>query len=240
VVLDKSAGVLELNRTAIGLLESEFQHTPEKRDTDWDKRAVKKLINRGRSRFTLNSETWITIPRETRRSLVLHAVPLETESLSGARVLLIMIDLDWLAEPSAAALQKMFELTPAEASLAIKISRGETPVDIARTNGVTIATVRSQLAAVFAKTRTQRQAELVALLGRVAIIPSPAGRQPAGICSQTLVSVVENNMPSRWQGPNPVSRNQPTWAGRSQATRRLSAHTNLASSPESSVAARMD
>jgi DNA-binding CsgD family transcriptional regulator len=65
----------------------------------------------------------------------------------------------------------MFGLTPAEERLAVQITRGDTPADIARETGVSIATVRSQLAAVFAKTQTGRQAELVALLARVAILP---------------------------------------------------------------------
>jgi DNA-binding CsgD family transcriptional regulator len=34
-----------------------------------------------------------------------------------------------------------------------------------------MATVRSQLASVLAKTQTRRQAELVALLARIAILP---------------------------------------------------------------------
>jgi DNA-binding CsgD family transcriptional regulator len=55
--------------------------------------------------------------------------------------------------------------------LAVQITRGDTPADIARETGVSIATVRSQLASVFAKTQTGRQAELVALLARVAILP---------------------------------------------------------------------
>jgi hypothetical protein len=40
-------------------------------------------------------------------------------------------------------LQIIFDLTQAEASLAVNISRGETPAAIARSNGVTIATIRS-------------------------------------------------------------------------------------------------
>jgi DNA-binding CsgD family transcriptional regulator len=58
----------------------------------------------------------------------------------------------------------MFGLTPAEAKLSVEISRGKSPTDIACLNGVSIATVRSQLAAVFAKTQTSRQTELVGLL----------------------------------------------------------------------------
>jgi DNA-binding CsgD family transcriptional regulator len=84
---------------------------------------------------------------------------------------LVMVDLNVAWEPNPAVLQRVFDLTPSEASLAVKISWGESPMTIARSNGVAISTVRSQLAAVFAKTNTQRQAELVALLARVSLLP---------------------------------------------------------------------
>lgn len=76
-----------------------------------------------------------------------------------------------LAQPRGEVLERLFGLTGAEARLAIRIGRGDTPADVAQETGVSMATVRSQLAAVFAKTQTSRQAELVALLARVAILP---------------------------------------------------------------------
>ena len=51
------------------------------------------------------------------------------------------------------------------------IASGATPAEIAADNLVSMATVRSQLASVLAKTQTRRQAELVALLARLAILP---------------------------------------------------------------------
>ena len=42
---------------------------------------------------------------------------------------------------------------------------------IAKDHRVCVATVRSQLASVFAKTNTRRQTELAMLLARIAILP---------------------------------------------------------------------
>ena len=61
----------------------------------------------------------------------------------------------------------MFELTPAEVRLANALMRGEGMARIAAVHRVSITTVRAQLKAIFAKTNTHRQAELVELLMRV-------------------------------------------------------------------------
>lgn len=67
---------------------------------------------------------------------------------------------------SEAALRRRFRLTPAEARLAMEIAGGTDLTTAANRLGVARETVRSQLRAVFAKTDTHRQAELVALLAR--------------------------------------------------------------------------
>jgi DNA-binding CsgD family transcriptional regulator len=68
-------------------------------------------------------------------------------------------------------LQRMFGLTMAETRLAIQMARGDVPADVARSRRLSRTTIRSQLASVFAKTQTRRQAELVTLLARVAVLP---------------------------------------------------------------------
>jgi DNA-binding CsgD family transcriptional regulator len=60
-----------------------------------------------------------------------------------------------------------FGLTQAEARVALAITKGERLDEIARARGVTVATARTQLKSVFSKTRTHRQAELVAFVGRI-------------------------------------------------------------------------
>lgn len=57
-----------------------------------------------------------------------------------------------------------FDLTPAEARVAIALARGASVVDVATELAVSPHTIRAQVKAVLAKTGTSRQAELVSLL----------------------------------------------------------------------------
>lgn len=79
--------------------------------------------------------------------------------------------------PPLGLLQECFNLTQAESRLAQFIARAEPIEDAARALGIKLPTARSQLAAIFEKTATARQAELVALLSRLAhLYQSSAGR----------------------------------------------------------------
>jgi len=89
-------------------------------------------------------------------------------------------DLYAFPAPSARLLQQFFKLTPAETRLAQFMARAETIENAASGLGVKLCTARSQLAAIFEKTGTARQAELVALLSRLAhLSQAPAGRVAA-------------------------------------------------------------
>ena len=70
--------------------------------------------------------------------------------------------------PSARLLREYFNLSQAETRLAQRIAQAEQLEDAAQALGVKLCTARSQLAAIFEKTVTCRQAELVALLSRLA------------------------------------------------------------------------
>jgi DNA-binding CsgD family transcriptional regulator len=62
----------------------------------------------------------------------------------------------------------LFALTDREVDVAALLAEGLTPQEIARRLGVQIGTARNHLKSVFEKTGTSRQAELVALLARLA------------------------------------------------------------------------
>ena len=62
---------------------------------------------------------------------------------------------------------RLYGLTPAEGRLAAALLAGKTPGEHATAAGVSIATVRTQMHAVLAKTGTRRQAELVCLLANL-------------------------------------------------------------------------
>ncbi|WP_270939450.1 helix-turn-helix transcriptional regulator, partial [Falsiroseomonas oryzae] len=69
--------------------------------------------------------------------------------------------------PNAALLGRMFGLTPAEARLAAALAAGRSAADHAKARGVSVETVRSQLAAIRRKTGCRRQADLAVLLTRL-------------------------------------------------------------------------
>ena len=66
--------------------------------------------------------------------------------------------------PTAELLSGLFDLTPAEARVARALATGLSIEDTARRFGVSMQTVRNQLRAVFIKTATTRQSELLSLL----------------------------------------------------------------------------
>ncbi len=70
--------------------------------------------------------------------------------------------------PNQRGLQDLFDLTAAEAKLAQLLACGDSIDEVAQKLNIKMSTARTQLAAVFSKTDTRRQAKLVALLGRIA------------------------------------------------------------------------
>lgn len=75
----------------------------------------------------------------------------------------------FLVRPGAAVLSvhlvaEQFRLTPAEARLAIRLAEGHTLEQTATDFGIAVSTAKSQLMAVFGKTGTRRQTELVILV----------------------------------------------------------------------------
>ncbi|MBD9482789.1 helix-turn-helix transcriptional regulator [Pseudomonas sp. PDM14] len=70
-------------------------------------------------------------------------------------------------QPRTQLLAELFQLTPAECRLAELIVQGLSPEECAGRIGVSINTVRTQLRALFRKTGTDRQAELVSLFMRL-------------------------------------------------------------------------
>jgi DNA-binding CsgD family transcriptional regulator len=84
------------------------------------------------------------------------------------REVLKLIDLGETPVPSESWLRSIFNLSLAEARLAQALARGETLEEVACSLGIKISTARTQLAVIFAKTETRRQARLVAILSRLA------------------------------------------------------------------------
>ncbi len=74
-------------------------------------------------------------------------------------------------EVPAAVIQKLFDLTPKEAALALRLAAGRTLQEAAEELGISPNTARAHLRAIFSKTGFDRQTKLVrALLQSVAML----------------------------------------------------------------------
>jgi DNA-binding CsgD family transcriptional regulator len=91
-----------------------------------------------------------------------------------ASSLLLIADLNTPTPCSTDLLEHGFGLTPCEARVAVALSAGMTPSEIARHHGISMGTVRSQLKSIFVKTGTKRQPELIAVLAR--LLPFAGGQ----------------------------------------------------------------
>jgi hypothetical protein len=90
VVLDASGRALQISPTALRLLQQETGSPSRPAgDLEWVRGAITRLLNRAETRLRMSEEAWITIPREDRRDLVLHAVPLSNEADPGPHTVLI-------------------------------------------------------------------------------------------------------------------------------------------------------
>ena len=130
--------------------------------------ALGSLLGRAKVRLAPGLLFWVAV---SHKWAIAQAIG-ETSKLAGENAsAVIFVDLDSCAQPSPLTLQQLFGLTLAEGSLAIGMVQGFAPDEIAANRSVSRTTIRSQLASVFAKTQTRRQAELVARLGRLALVP---------------------------------------------------------------------
>ena len=103
---------------------------------------------------------------------VAHLLPIRRamrDIFLQGHALLVVTPLTRSNAPHADLLSGLFDLTPAEARVARGLTEGQTLDALASITGVSRETVRNQLKAVLCKTGTHRQAELVSLLGGLAL-----------------------------------------------------------------------
>jgi DNA-binding CsgD family transcriptional regulator len=84
--------------------------------------------------------------------------------------LVLIIDPERAPRSLEGHLRTLFKLTPTEARVAREVATGEGLVGVAASLGILPSTARTHLHRVFEKTDTQRQAELVKLVERVAVL----------------------------------------------------------------------
>jgi len=112
----------------------------------------------------------VAIERPGRRAMAVYAVPLSDvvrDVLAAVRAIVVIRDLEECSMPPEAHLRNLFSLTSAEARLATRVASGEHLEVAAEELGIAYQTARNEMQAIFAKTDTHRQAEIVALFARL-------------------------------------------------------------------------
>jgi DNA-binding CsgD family transcriptional regulator/PAS domain-containing protein len=173
VAIDRLGFVLDANAGAEELFDQDIRIV-NRRLVVHDAQAqsnLEKLANRLRvtpDTTTLPCEP-IVIPRRDKSPVILRVLPVHGAARApflGARALLTLTAVEPRPGPKPALLAKAFGLTPAEARLASIIAEGLNPERAAEELGISKVTARNQLKAIFAKTGTHRQSELVARFSR--------------------------------------------------------------------------
>jgi DNA-binding CsgD family transcriptional regulator len=100
--------------------------------------------------------------------LLIVALPAEAESapvaVAESAVMAMIIDPEATTAPSSQTLQALYALTKAEGCLARRLVMGDRLEDYARQADISMNTARTHLKAVFTKTETDRQADLIRVL----------------------------------------------------------------------------
>jgi DNA-binding CsgD family transcriptional regulator len=172
IALDRHGFVVDMNAAADIVFDENIKIKDKRlfvRDPD-SRTRLKEAIDRLKTPTldSLMSEP-IIVPRTDRLPVIVRIWPTEGQAHSGqeVRAHLTLNAMGPRPGPPAAILAKTFRLTPSEAKLACIIARGAPPYIAARELKISRETARNQLKAVFAKTDTHRQSELVALLLQV-------------------------------------------------------------------------
>lgn len=111
----------------------------------------------------------------TEGGLLLVTLPLSDLAALGLShrapgVAWVVLERSLCSEAAVALARQAYRLSPSEADLLLALMRGQTPQDFADARGSRISTVRTQMSALLAKTRTQRQQDLVALVARLMLL----------------------------------------------------------------------
>lgn len=171
VLFDKCGQAVFVNHMAESLIRcsDDFRLNTAGRcqaDSANETRALRQLISNA---IELGQSNAMNLHRSSSsRPLSAIVVSLQNQTLpfigSVPTVALFLSDPDLPLDLDDGLLAQCYGLSPAEAKLATALLRGQTPSDYAKTRGISSNTVKTQLKQVLAKTRTNRQSELIQLL----------------------------------------------------------------------------
>ncbi|MER8805754.1 MULTISPECIES: helix-turn-helix transcriptional regulator [Mesorhizobium] len=165
LVLSETKKVLKWNATARVILSG---YGSQVNNADGLSGALRSLIANVPCHLNPGSFAWIVVRSSGDRPVVINERGLFA---ADNTIVVALLDRETKSAPNPQTLQRMFGLTGAETHLAVRLAKGYTPLEIAESCALSRTTIRTQLASLFAKTETRRQAELVTLLARVSVLP---------------------------------------------------------------------
>ena len=176
ILLDNGGRIVRMNEGAELLLPSAFQVAkgaliplhPAARGAF---RTLVAVVTAPERSHQLPASGPVTIPREAARPLIVRAAPIVgagRDLFRRAKAILMLADPDRNTKVDSEALRRIFGMTQAEARVAQRLVRGESLEEISNAYNVSKTTARTHLREIFSKTQTRRQAELAALLNRIA------------------------------------------------------------------------
>jgi len=173
-MIDRSGEVLRLNRSAERLLGPDLQ-IARRRIVSWNCEATRALDR------ALSELLWsrspdafqppVILPRRSGRPIIVYPSRLSnsvSEAFAPCQGFAVFVDLEARLDLIGGDLRRVFNLTPAEARLMDHLLREESLKAAAESLGVAIGTARNQLKAIYQKTGTHGQGQLIALILRLA------------------------------------------------------------------------
>lgn len=171
VAIDRFGVVLEANKEAHHIFDGDLK-VRNRRLTTTDREAMASLQNfidqlpNAASNASLATQS-IIVRRKDKSAIIIRALPVRPFAqgwFPGAYALLTFSVVGRRLQLDQRLLRRVFLLTPAEARLAALVAAGASLEAAAEELAVKRETARNQLKAIFAKTGTHRQGQLVALL----------------------------------------------------------------------------
>ncbi|WP_175690319.1 helix-turn-helix transcriptional regulator [Burkholderia anthina] len=177
VTLDENGAIIDTNRAADEILAQHngirLLHGAIEADDVQENRQLQQLIrsamkgHHGTSSVVVEAMPITRDYDKPRLGVLVRTIPLSDWSGDNSRrpaVALLLRDPDRKPEGAHEIVRKLFDLTPAEASLALLLTNGLTLDEAADESGISKNTARTHLRAIFSKTGVTRQATLVRIM----------------------------------------------------------------------------
>jgi PAS domain-containing protein len=176
-MIDRDGAVIRLNPSAEHLLGPDLQ-VVRRRLVSWSCDATRAL-DRALSELLWSRrldafQTPVVLPRRSGRPIIAYPSRLSSvvsEAFAFCQGFIVFVDLETRLKLIAADLRRVFNLTAAEARLAERLFREESLKAAAESLRVATGTARNQLKAIYQKTGTHGQGQLIALIARLAAPP---------------------------------------------------------------------